>query len=146
MNFFEAIASGFRNYVNFSGRAQRSAYWYWALYTVVASFIGGIMDGTLFPNSDISPIGTLVSLSLLLPSLAVGVRRLHDIDRSGWWLLISFVPFAGFVVLLVFFCQEGNSGPNQYGPNPLAPHEGTQTEWTQAQTEEFKRSMNLPRE
>src|SRR5947207_3501502 len=99
MTFGQAISSGFQNYVNFSGRASRSAYWYWMLFGVLTSIVSKVLDLTLFPDLDASPIYSLVGLALFLPGLSVAVRRLHDLDRTGWWLLITFTVI-GFVVLL----------------------------------------------
>jgi len=106
-----------KNYTGFSGRARRTELWmFWLIsfgvviaLTIIESIIGlpGVLSG-------------LYNLAVLLPSIAVGMRRLHDTDRSGWWLLIGLVPFIGAIVLLVFFCLEGTPGDNQYGPNPKA--------------------------
>jgi uncharacterized membrane protein YhaH (DUF805 family) len=116
MNFVEAIQSGFSNYVNFSGRAQRSAYWWWALFYFIVLIVAEILDSVIFG----SPVLYLIiTLALLLPTIALGVRRLHDTDRSGWWLLIAFIPLIGAIVLIVFFVQKGTTGPNRFGPDPL---------------------------
>jgi len=117
MNFAEAIVSGFRNYVNFSGRAPRSEFWYWSLFVVLVSIATNIIDGALLHN-DLAPISTLWGLATFLPGLAVSVRRLHDIDRSGWWLLILFT-IIGIFVLLYWDCVKGTAGPNRFGPDPL---------------------------
>lgn len=111
MNFLEAIESGLRNYVQFEGRASRSEYWWFALFTVLAAG----------PVSILSEWASgVAALLLFLPSLAVAVRRLHDTDRSGWWLLIGLVPLVGTIVLLVFYLTRGTDGPNRFGPDPLA--------------------------
>ncbi len=120
MTFTEAIASGFRNYVNFTGRAARSEFWYWVLFAILASIAAGLIDLGLFPGSQISPINTLVGLALFLPGLAVSVRRLHDLDRSGWWVLLIFIPLIGLIVLIIWNCMRGTPGPNRFGPDPLA--------------------------
>src|SRR6185503_11379558 len=88
MNFPQAIASGFRNYVSFSGRASRSQYWYWALFMLICGIVTAIVDVWIFPSNSVSPLNSLFNLATFLPSLAVAVRRLHDIGRTGWWLLI----------------------------------------------------------
>jgi uncharacterized membrane protein YhaH (DUF805 family) len=121
MNFIEAIGSGFRNYVNFSGRACRSEYWYWALFTLLLSLVAGIIDHVVFGSGfggGISPLSAIVSIGTFLPSLAVGVRRLHDIDRTGWWLLIVLTVIGG-ILLIVWACFKGTSGANRFGPDPL---------------------------
>lgn len=115
MTFGDAIKSGFGKYAGFSGRAARSEYWYWTLFTVLASIAAGIVDGVV-TGGLLSP---LLSLGLLLPSLAVAVRRLHDLDRTGWWLLVAFTG-AGVILLLIWDCLKGTPGANQYGPDPLA--------------------------
>jgi len=115
MSFTEAIKSGFDNYVNFNGRARRSAYWYWALFALLASIVVNIIDAV----TGAAPIfSLLVGLGLLLPGLAVSVRRLHDTDRSGWWILIALIPLIGFIILIVFYVQDSDPAENQYGPSP----------------------------
>ncbi|MEA3072242.1 MAG: hypothetical protein QOD29_3688 [Alphaproteobacteria bacterium] len=119
MNFTQAISSGFNNYVNFAGRAARSEFWYWALFAALASLAGELIDLALFTSSTFTPVQTLVNLALFLPGLAVSVRRLHDLDRTGWWLLLIFTVI-GIIVLLVWDCMRGTVGPNRFGPDPLA--------------------------
>jgi uncharacterized membrane protein YhaH (DUF805 family) len=118
MGFTQAIASGFQNYVNFSGRAPRSEYWFWVLFAVLASIAGGLIDLALFRNMDVSPVQSLIGLALFLPGLAVSIRRLHDLDRTGWWFLLVFT-IIGAIVLLVWDCMKGTTGPNRFGPDPL---------------------------
>jgi uncharacterized membrane protein YhaH (DUF805 family) len=122
MNFFEAISSGFRNYVNFSGRAVRSEFWYWTLFTFVLVGVLGIIDQMLNPGvrmGAFSVLNGLVGLALILPSLAVSIRRLHDIDRTGWWVLLGFLPVIGTLVLIYWACQRGTPGANRFGPDPM---------------------------
>jgi uncharacterized membrane protein YhaH (DUF805 family) len=114
MNFVDAIKSGFNNYVGFSSRAARSEYWFWTLFVIVASFVAGIIDGLL----GLGYIGVIVSLALFLPGIAVSIRRLHDLDRTGWWLLIALTGI-GLIVLIVWDCMKGTTGPNRFGPDPL---------------------------
>ncbi len=104
MGFVDAVRTGFSKYATFSGRASRPEYWYFALFGMLAALVAAIPDAVLAgPMADVGPVGLLVSLVLLLPSIAVGVRRLHDSGRSGWWVLIILVPLVGAVVLIVFF-------------------------------------------
>jgi uncharacterized membrane protein YhaH (DUF805 family) len=116
MNFGEAISSGFSNYVNFAGRAIRSEYWYWVLFVFLAEIVTGIVDFVL----GVQITTTIFGLAVLLPGLAVAVRRLHDLDRSGWWVLLALIPLIGAIVLLVWFCSRGTEGSNRFGPDPLA--------------------------
>ncbi|MGC4837224.1 DUF805 domain-containing protein [Micromonospora vinacea] len=122
MSFGAAIKSVFNQYVGFSGRARRSEYWWFALFTILVSIVTAILDSalglTFVEGSTTGFIGLIASLALLLPSLAVAVRRLHDTDRTGWWLLIALVPFVGAIVLLVFFVLDSTPGANRFGPNP----------------------------
>jgi len=121
MGFVEAIQSGLNNYVNFSGRASRSEMWFWILFqllaTIVAAMVSGILAAIIGNAGWV--IYTIVILGLILPTLAVEIRRLHDLDRSGWWFFITLVPFVGAIILLIFFCTEGTRGPNRFGSNPL---------------------------
>jgi uncharacterized membrane protein YhaH (DUF805 family) len=119
MNFQQAIASGFRNYATFSGRACRSEYWYWVLLAVIGGIATGVIDRALFSESEVSPLNSLFNLALFLPSLAVGIRRLHDIDRTGWWWLIA-LTVVGLILLVIWACVKGTAGPNRFGPDPLA--------------------------
>lgn len=109
-----------KNYVGFGGRARRKEYWMFFLFTVIVSVVLGLIDGLmgLMTESGIGTLGLLYALAVLLPSIAVGVRRLHDIDKSGWWLLIALIPLIGGIVLLVFSLMEGSRGDNRFGPDP----------------------------
>jgi uncharacterized membrane protein YhaH (DUF805 family) len=119
MNFPQAISSGFRNYVTFAGRASRSEYWYWVLFSIIGATVTSILDYAIFSENDFaSPLNAIFNLVCFLPSLAVGVRRLHDIGRTGWWWLIAFT-IIGFIVLIVWACQKSDAGPNAYGPEPV---------------------------
>jgi uncharacterized membrane protein YhaH (DUF805 family) len=121
MNFFEAISSGFRNYVNFSTRAVRSEYWYWTLFVTIVVVVFSSLDELLYPGAKLgafSIANMLISLALILPGLAVSVRRLHDIDRTGWWLLLGFTVIGAFV-LIYWACLRGTLAPNRFGPDPM---------------------------
>lgn len=113
MNFFQAIASGFSNYINFSDRASRSEYWYWLLFVFLGGLITQVIDIVLF-QSEVGLVNALFSLATLVPGLSVGARRLHDIDRTGWWQLLSLTVI-GVLVLIYWFVQPGNEGPNRFG-------------------------------
>jgi uncharacterized membrane protein YhaH (DUF805 family) len=118
MTFIQAIQSGFSNYVNFSSRAIRSEYWFWVLFAVIGEAVGSGLDYTIFATST-GLFYSVFALAVFLPSLAVAIRRLHDLDRSGWWILISLIPIVGGIVLIVWFCSPGTPGPNRFGPDPL---------------------------
>jgi uncharacterized membrane protein YhaH (DUF805 family) len=120
MRFDEAIVSGFRNYLGFSGRAPRSEYWYWYLFTFLVGLVTLFLDSVLVPDNDLSPFNLIASLALLLPSIAMGFRRLHDIDRTAWWVLLAFT-IIGAILLIVWACIKGTDGPNRFGPDPLGP-------------------------
>lgn len=102
------------NYANFNGRARRSEYWYFFLANFIASLVLGIVDSVI----GIQILSGLYSLAVLVPSIAVAVRRLHDINKSGWFLLVVFIPLIGAIWLIVLFCTEGDRGQNQYGSDP----------------------------
>jgi uncharacterized membrane protein YhaH (DUF805 family) len=119
MQFRDAIRSGFRNYVTFSGRASRSEFWYWTLFGFLVAAVSSILDSALFPSMSTGPISAITSLLLLLPGLAVSVRRLHDLDRTGWWILIT-LTIIGLIVLLIWDCTKGTDEPNRFGSDPLA--------------------------
>ena len=115
VGFGEAISQCFSNYSTFSGRATRAENWWWILFTVIGRLVFGIIDGLVgLPGV----LWLLFGLGTLIPSLAVGVRRLHDINRTGWWLLLIFVPVIGWIVLIVWAIERGDMGPNKYGPDP----------------------------
>ncbi len=110
-----------KKYAVFTGRARRKEYWMFFLFNIIVSVVLGIIDsltGTTSLQYGVGLLGGLYSLAVIIPSIAVGVRRLHDTDRSGWWLLIGFIPLIGVIVLIVFFCLDSTPGDNRFGPNP----------------------------
>jgi uncharacterized membrane protein YhaH (DUF805 family) len=119
MGFGEAIRTCFSKYVTFGGRARRPEYWYWVLFGVLVGIVTGILDVVVFGTSS-GVFSTLSSLALLLPGLAVTVRRLHDIDRSGWWIFILLLPIIGAIILFVFMCLRGTAGSNRFGPDSVS--------------------------
>jgi uncharacterized membrane protein YhaH (DUF805 family) len=112
MTFTEAVKAVYSDYANFSGRARRSEYWWWALYMLITGVVLALIDGG-------GVLSGLWSLAHLLPGLGVAVRRLHDIDRSGWWFLVGLIPLVGAIVLIVFFATRGTPGPNRFGEDPI---------------------------
>ena len=108
-----------RKYADFTGRARRSEFWLFWLFTIVVGGIAGALDYMLFPG-EVEPLQLIVGLGLMIPSLAVAFRRLHDTDRTAWWLLLWLIPILGWIALLVFYLTPGTGGPNRYGPDPKA--------------------------
>jgi uncharacterized membrane protein YhaH (DUF805 family) len=114
VSFTDAIRDAFSKYVTFIGRSSRSAYWWFYLFNLIVVIVAYALDVALGTGGILYGLS---ALALLLPNLAVSVRRLHDTGRSGWWLLIALIPLIGAIVLLVFFVQDSD-GPNQYGQGP----------------------------
>ncbi|WP_157220638.1 DUF805 domain-containing protein [Flavisphingomonas formosensis] len=127
----------FRRYAQFSGRSRRKEFWYFTLFVFVVSLILSALDSALglggsttrefnrtsmgmsaYYGSSGGLLSGIFSLAALIPSLAVSVRRLHDTDRSGWWLLLMFLPIIGWIILLVFYLTDGSRGTNRFGPDP----------------------------
>ena len=112
-----------KKYAVFNGRARRKEYWYFVLFNILISMVLGIIDGatgSFNPEMGIGLLGGVYSLAVLTPGIAVSIRRLHDTDRSGWWLFILLIPLIGAIVIIVFTVQDSQTGENQYGQNPKA--------------------------
>lgn len=118
MEFKNAIISGFQNYFNFEGRINRAPYWYWVLFCVLAGIVLGIIDGVLFGDGA-GWFGGLFNLATLVPSIALATRRLHDVNRSGWWQLIA-ITLIGIIPLIYWLAQPAETAENRFGKNPLA--------------------------
>lgn len=103
-----------KKYAVFNGRAHRQEFWMFTLFHIIACIICSIIDSL----ASIGLISLLYSLAVFLPCLGVSIRRLHDIGRSGWWLLLSFIPVIGWILLIYWACLDSQPGTNQYGPNP----------------------------
>ncbi|MDM7860909.1 DUF805 domain-containing protein [Alteromonas sp. ASW11-36] len=106
-----------KKYAVFSGRARRKEYWMFFLFNFIIAFALGFVEG-LMGSPGI--VGAIYSLAILIPAIAVGVRRLHDTGRTGWWMLIGLIPIIGPIVLIIFFVQDSDEGDNQHGANPKA--------------------------
>lgn len=122
MNFGQAVTAGFLNYINFSGRAGRSEYWFWVLFTVLAGVASEFLDAAIFVNHGgfspaNAPLNTLATLVLLPPTFAAAARRLHDTDRTGWWLLLVLTGI-GVFLLLYWQSQEGTPKANRFETEP----------------------------
>ena len=126
MNFVQAIRSGFTNYFNFSGRACRSEYWFWVLFLVLADIAVDIADSLIFGDATYAPINLIFNLGVAIPGTAVSVRRLHDIDKTGWWSLL-LLTVVGLFVLIYWALKPGDEGENRFGHNPLT-HDGSETD------------------
>lgn len=112
--------SAMRKYATFSGRAPRKEYWMFTLIYIIIAIVAGVLDAFIFglAAESIGILGGIVALVHIVPSIAVGVRRLHDTNRSGWWYLIIFIPLIGILVMLYWMIKASDPGENQYGPNP----------------------------
>ncbi len=111
MNFPRAITAGFEKYATFQGRATRPEFWYWVLFSTLVSWAGSIIDFAIGSNFVVF----IVNLALLLPGIAVGVRRFHDTNRNGWWILISLVPLVGWLIAIIMLIKPGDPSANRYG-------------------------------
>lgn len=121
MGFAAAVATGLKKYAIFSGRASRTEFWYFILFYLVVLIAAAILEVVIYPelsDDEIGPVLRGSQLALLLPAYAVSARRLHDLDRSGWWVLLNFTGI-GNIVLLVWFCMRGTDGANRFGEPPL---------------------------
>ena len=132
MGFSDAVQNVLmNNYANLDGRASRSEYWWFVLFNLIVSIVTFVIDSTLgtMVTYDMGYVGLIALLALLLPNVSVSVRRLHDIGKSGWWILLAIIPivnFIGIFVFLVFTLMEGEKQPNQYGnvPTNTLEHDG----------------------
>ncbi len=132
MGFIESIKSGFIRYFDFTTRSSRSEYWWWILFTWFVSIILAVVSSTLFGHTIEQTntggttysygggiLGAIFALLVLIPSIAISCRRLHDIDKSGWWQLLVFIPLIGWGFLLYWFVKRGDDGENRFGADPL---------------------------
>lgn len=126
MSFTDAVKACFSNYCNFKGRARRSEYWYFTLLNIIITAVLSLIQTGLRMNGNSSSplivvclvLQYVYSFAVLLPGLGVGVRRLHDTGRSGWFYLLMLIPLVGAIVVIIFFAQDSQPGTNKYGPNP----------------------------
>lgn len=116
MTFTQSISTCFNKYAVFTGRASLSEFWWWIVFTLILSVACNIPLTTLGYDSG-GVLAGLVALTIFLPGLGVSIRRLHDTGRSGWWILLNFIPIVGSIVLLIFFVQP-STPPNKYGDVP----------------------------
>lgn len=131
MSPIQAVRTVLRKYAVFSGRASRSEYWWFVLFNVIVAIATFAIDAIFFGTGETTATATsaafqanagpatlVTSLALILPSLGVAVRRLHDTDRRGWWILLGLIPLIGAIVLIVFYALDSTPGHNRFGPNP----------------------------
>lgn len=122
MTFGTAISTCLRKYATFSGRATRPEFWWFVVFNAIVSTVGEVLDAALgltwSAHASVGVISVVCRLALLLPLLAVGARRLHDVGRSGWWLLLALVPCLGVIALVVMWAQPGDARPNAFDAAP----------------------------
>lgn len=115
MNYYVRV---FQNYANFKGRDTRKQYWMFVLFNIIISFVIGFVAGLILGDAA-SIVTSIYSLAILLPSLAISIRRMHDIGKSGWWILVSLIPIVGCIWYIVLACKPSQEGSNQYGDMPV---------------------------
>jgi len=115
LNFVDAVSTCFRKYFNFKDRASRSEYWYFQILVFPIALWSQFPSNT----SSVLILQIILLFGVLVPAFSSGVRRLHDRDKSGWWILINFIPFVGWIILLIMLAEKGTEGPNRFGPYPL---------------------------
>ena len=118
LNYYLSVL---KKYAVFTGRARRKEYWFFILFNIIASFILGFIDGmtgTFSAEAGLGLLGGIYTLAVVIPSIAVSIRRLHDIGKSGWWFLLILIPIIGPIALIVFFVFDSQPQENEYGPNP----------------------------
>jgi uncharacterized membrane protein YhaH (DUF805 family) len=115
--FVDAIKKGFRGYVVWNARSTRAEYWWWSLFAVIVAIVASVIDSAIFSTnmmSGVGPVSGIVTLALFLPGLSVWIRRLHDTDRTGWWVWIMLIPIVGAIVSLVFVLLPSKMGPTRW--------------------------------
>jgi len=122
MTFSDAVKTCFNKYATFQERAARSEFWYFALFQFIANLVLGYVDAFFLfgAGGDISVLSSLFGLAVFIPSISVAVRRLHDIDRSGWWWWLLIIPLIGWIILIIWYATKGTDGRNRFGADPLA--------------------------
>lgn len=126
MDPVQAVKSVFGQYANFKGRARRSEYWWFFLFTFVVSALASMLDYALFDRNpgSFGVFSIIATLALIVPGLAVAWRRLHDTDHSGGWYFIALIPLVGTIIYLIFVCTDSQPQPNRFGPSPKQPAGG----------------------
>ena len=120
MNWF---IQALKKYAVFSGRARRKEYWFFVLFYIIIAIVLVMIDSmadTISATTGMGLLSGIFALAMFIPGLAVGIRRLHDINKSGWWILIGLIPFIGPLILIIFALMAGTAGDNEYGSDPKA--------------------------
>lgn len=126
MTFAQSVTTCFKKYATFSGRAKRSEYWWFVLFSYVGSLVISTVEGAINSSApgEVALLSLAFMLGTFLPSLSVAVRRLHDKGRSGWWWWIWMVPIVGLIILIYWLATEGDPGPNEYDDASTPPSDG----------------------
>ena len=120
--------SALKKYAVFSGRSRRAEYWYFVLFSTLIGIGAGVLDAFIYgleSDAFVTP-SLFISLAMMVPSIAVGARRLHDVDKSGWWMLLWFIFIIGWIPLFVWAARAGTTGPNRFGDDPKQEEHGTE--------------------
>jgi len=131
MNYF---ISALKKYAVFSGRASRAEYWYYTLFLIIISFFMGMLDAIMNAIGGVPFLSLIFGLGTFIPSIAVSIRRLHDVDKSGWNNLLPFIPLFGSLILFYFFIKKGDEHENKYGPIPTYSDDDSEYEVGVART------------
>lgn len=115
MNYFNYYLEAFQKYADFDGRTRRKEFWWFFLFNIIAMMIVKIVDNSM---DGLEVLGKIYFLAVLIPTIAISIRRLHDTNHSGWWILINFIPVVGNIIFLVFLLTDSYPTKNQYGENP----------------------------
>lgn len=118
MRFIESVKTVLSKYAVFNGRARRSEYWWFFLFNCLVIMIFSIIGAYIFGTGSNNYLVSAWNIAVFLPSLGVGMRRMHDIGKSGWWILIGLIPIVGTIIMIVWCARDSEPGSNQYGPNP----------------------------
>jgi len=121
-NVEQAVRIGLSKFADFSGRSSRPEYWYFMLPIIVLLFVTNLVDSILLDGMP--ALSLIAALATLVPTLSAGARRLHDTNRSGWWLLVALIPIVGALAVIYLCCQPGTEGPNDFGPQPASANFG----------------------
>ncbi len=115
MDFMTSVKTCLSKYATFSGRGIRSEFWWFILFCIIGGMVLGALDAMIFGYGSVGIFALIFQLGTIIPSLAAGARRLHDIGKSGWWQLLNLIPIIGWIILIYWFAQKGQDAENQYG-------------------------------